>query len=360
MSPKWFPMTLMIAGLALAGCRSMVDYRAAELPAELRGTALPSPRQIDLTAIARHAIDQDLVYPGDVLEVSLATGLEEKEPQSWPLRVAEDGTVDVPLVGRVPVAGVALVEAERRIREASIDREIYRAPHVAVVMKQRRTIQVRVVGEVESPGVVQLPAAGSDLLSALVAAGGLTKDAGNEIELRHPNTGPQTFAGNAPRAGVALASFVDSPESPPRVVRLDLAELRRGEQGPVDLHVEDGSVVMVRKRQQKSISVIGLVRRPDNYDLPEDDTLRLLDALALAGGPTVSVVDKVRVIRHLPDKEDPITIAVSVKRAKRVGKENLVLAPGDIVVVEETPVTMIVETIRGFIRFGFTSAIPGL
>lgn len=359
MSPTWFPITLMMAGLAFAGCRSMVDYRAADLPPELRSTALPSPRQIDLTAIARHAISQDRIYPGDILEVSLATGLEEQEPQSWPLRVDVDGSVDVPLVGRVPVAGLELVEAERNIREASIDREIYRRPHVAVVMKQRRTIQVRVVGEVETPGVVQVPAAGSDLLSALVAAGGLTEDAGNEIEIRHPNRAPEGLAQNVVGGEVALASFLDSPESPPRVVRLDLAELQRGE-APADLHVEDGSVVMVRKRQQQSVSIIGLVRRPDNYDLPEDESLRLLDALALAGGPTVSVADKVRVIRHPPDKEDPITIAVSVKRAKRLGKENLVLAPGDIVVVEETPVTMMVETIRGFIRFGFTSAIPGL
>jgi hypothetical protein len=58
--------------------------------------------------------------------------------------------------------------------------------------------------------------------------------------------------------------------------------------------------------------------------------------------------------------ENPVVIAVSVKRAKRLGKENLVLAPGDIVVVEETPITMAVETVRGFIRFGFNSAIPGL
>jgi polysaccharide export outer membrane protein len=359
MSSTWLKLTLAIAGICFAGCRSMVDYQAAELPTELRSLSVPSPRQIDLTAIARQAINQDIVYPGDILEVSLATGLEEQEPQRWPLRVSDKGDIDVPLVGRVRVVGHGLIEAERLIREVSIEREIYRQPHVAVVMKQRRTIQVRVVGEVETPGVVQIPAAGSDLLAALVAAGGLTQEAGTEIEIRHPNSGQPLADHHGMVHGVTLASFVDSPEDPPRIVRLNLADLRRGDEA-VDLSVEDGSVIMVRKRQKHSVSVIGLVRRPDNYELPEDEALRLLDALALAGGPTVSVADKVRVIRHPPEMENPVVIAVSVKRAKRLGKENLVLAPGDIVVVEETPITMAVETVRGFIRFGFNSAIPGL
>jgi hypothetical protein len=36
------------------------------------------------------------------------------------------------------------------------------------------------------------------------------------------------------------------------------------------------------------------------------------------------------------------------------------LAPGDVVSVEETPLTFTVGTIQSFVRFGFSSAIPGL
>ena len=53
-------------------------------------------------------------------------------------------------------------------------------------MQQRQKIVVRVVGAVEKPGVYDLPSAGSDLLSAIVAAGGLADNAGTLVELRHP------------------------------------------------------------------------------------------------------------------------------------------------------------------------------
>ena len=126
-----------------------------------------------------------------------------------------------------------------------------------------------------------------------MASGGLTEDAGTVIEIRHPNSTATAGPAAGPE-GVALAAFVESAEAPPRIVRVDLSEITQGNSA-VDLHVEDGTVVMVMERENRSVSVIGLVRRPDNYELPTDDSLRLLDALALAGGPTVSVADKVRV-----------------------------------------------------------------
>jgi protein involved in polysaccharide export with SLBB domain len=351
-------LMFLIAVVTLAGCRSFADYKARDLPTELRAMGSSSPRRMDLTAIARQAINQDVIYVGDVLDVTVTTGLEDHPTQAWPVRVGDDGSVDVPLIGSVQVAGLGLEAAEQAIRAASIQREIFQQPHVAVLMKARKTIQVRVLGAVETPGVYQLPAAGSDVLAALVAAGGFTEKAGTLIEIRHPNSAFSP-AGEVPTTGVALASFLATPDAPPRVTRIDLAQLAQHEMA-ADLHVEDGSIVMVKERQQRSISVMGLVRRPDSYELPDDEETRVLDALALAGGLTVSVADKVRLIRHVPESDDPIIIAVSIRQAKKNGKENLILAPGDIVVVEETATTVVVDTLRGFFRFGFTSAIPGL
>jgi len=88
--------------------------------------------------------------------------------------------------------------------------------------------------------------------------------------------------------------------------------------------------------------------------------VRLLDAIALANGRTMQLADKVHVIRQLDTMKEPILIAASMKEAKRGGPANLRLGPGDIVSVEETPLTFTVGTIRSFIRFGFSSAIPGL
>ena len=115
---------------------------------------------------------------------------------------------------------------------------------------------------------------------------------------------------------------------------------------------------MVKEQESHSISVLGLVKRPGNYDLPLDETYRLLDAVAMAGGTTVSIADKVRVIRRLDQDSVPFVIEVSIKAAKHTSDENLVLMPGDTVSIEETPATFVVETVRSFVRFGFSSAIP--
>ena len=346
---------LCIALLLGLGSRSGVDYQGASLPEYLRSSPELNTAAVDLTAIASHSINEDLIYPGDVLNVQVSTGIEETEPTTWTLRVSDRGEIDIPLVGSAQLTGFTLAASEQVIRQLSIDREIYRHPHVSVLMKQRRMIRVRVVGAVKEPGVYELPAAGSDLLAAIVAAGGLNDDAGTMVELRHPN-GMRQLSNNARYEGVILASFEQAPEIPQRITQIDLTE---SSQEGVDLHVEDGSIVMVTERPNHSISVIGLVKRPDYYELPKDETLRVLDAIALAGGRTVSIADKVRVIRSIEGETDPIVIEVSVKAAKTNGKENLVLASGDTITVEETPSTFVVETVRSFVRFGFSSAVPG-
>jgi hypothetical protein len=65
------------------------------------------------------------------------------------------------------------------------------------------------------------------------------------------------------------------------------------------------------------------------------------------------------VIRQIPNRAEPVVIEASIREAKQDGPANIRLAAGDVVSVEETAVTFLVGTVREFVRFGFTSAIPG-
>lgn len=78
----------------------------------------------------------------------------------------------------------------------------------------------------------------------------------------------------------------------------------------------------------------------------------MLDSLAMAGGCSSPVAEKVLVIRHLPDHKEPVRIAVSIQAAKS-GQDNIALAPGDTVMVEQTPETVVVDIIKTFIHFSF-------
>ena len=102
--------------------------------------------------------------------------------------------------------------------------------------------------------------------------------------------------------------------------------------------------------EKRVVYVMGLVRAPKNYEMPPGQNLSLLDALAMAGGVTETVADKILIVRSLPGQSQPTMIKVSLREAKRNGQENLMLASGDVVTVEDTPLTYTVSTIKQLIR----------
>ena len=106
---------------------------------------------------------------------------------------------------------------------------------------------------------------------------------------------------------------------------------------------------------RRTVQVLGLVKRPDRFEYPDDPELRLLDALDLAGGRTMEIADSVKIIRQVPGEPRPIVILASVRYAKQGGEDNLALIPGDVVSVEETPLTFTVDTVRSLLRFGVTT-----
>ena len=61
------------------------------------------------------------------------------------------------------------------------------------------------------------------------------------------------------------------------------------------------------------------------------------------------MAEDVLVIRQMPGQKEPVRIAVSIQAAKN-GRDNLALAPGDTVTVEQTPATVRSDVIRTFFR----------
>jgi len=350
---------MMLAASQNMGCATGKLYKASELPPQFMAPRVSSLENVDFSQLARTVGDTELLYPGDVIEVSIATGLEVEIIPTWKLRIGENGAVDVPLVGSVQVAGLGLTQAGEFIRDESIRRGKYVAPNVSLFLEKRRSNRITVVGAVEEPGTYEIPITSSDVLSALVEAGGLTDKAGTIIEVRHPPT-TISLPNSPPGTQAELTGFGRNRQRylPARTVRIDLEQPSNAQSSDLQLH--DGSTVMVMKRPKRFIHVIGLVKKADQFEMPEGQELRLLAALALAGGRTLSIADKVHVIRQIPGQQEPIVISASVARAKRDKSSNIRLAAGDVVSVEETPITFIVGTMREFIRFGFSSTIPGL
>lgn len=352
--------------LGATGCASQRTYKSAKLPGEF---AAPPTQDINSALLSRltpsYAVDSNLIQRDDLLEVTIDSGYGEEPARKTPVRVDEDGTARVPIIGSVVLAGLTLQEAGRVIAAEGVRRGAYVEPYpyVTVEMKEQRTNKVVVIGPVEEPGEVELPRASSHLLAALVAAGKLSDEAGPMIEIRRsarhggpPDLLPPNSPHMADGSQAELTSYGRSVPQGPQTIFVNLAEVTPGQQDAY--YLEDGDVVVVGERGPRKIHVMGLVHNSGEYDLPPDQDLHLLGALAMAGGRTSQLADKVRIIRQLPGQAEPIHISANVREAKGNGPANLRLAPGDTIIVEETPATFALDLVKNFLRFGVTSSIP--
>ena len=131
-------------------------------------------------------------------------------------------------------------------------------------------------------------------------------------------------------------------------MRLDLAKMESVAGQTHELN--DRDMVMVLPEEKRLIHVTGLVIKADQFEIPKHQDVRVLDAIAMAGGVSSPVADKAFVIRRLPNMSEPTVIQVSLSQAKRNGRENLRLAPGDLVSVEATAATAVVDTVNNLFR----------
>jgi len=335
-------------------------YKASALPQELRASMLVDTQALDLSSIANATATSQRIHAGDTLNLSIVTGAEEQKPESWPLRVADDGTIEVPLVGSIRLAGLDLQTAQSSIRQASVERGIFRKPSVSITVESRQTNRVTVIGAVEEPGEYDLPVGNSNLLAALAAAGSVTEESDRFVEIRQPSpllTRPSNRLDFAPQpSALQQVSFQASNPATPQVTRVDLLTATQSPD-PNGYVLRDGAVVMVRKRPKRYIHVLGLVRRPDQFDLPTNQNVRVLDAIALAGGRTLSIADRILVVRQVANNPEPALIEVSIRKAKEDSNANLLLADGDVISVEETPSTFVLGTLQQFIRLGINGSV---
>src|SRR6266705_1295962 len=67
-------------------------------------------------------------------------------------RIAEDGSIPFPLLGRVTLGGLTKAAAEQSISKALVDRGFLRQAEVNLTVTDYRSQQISVLGEVLRPG----------------------------------------------------------------------------------------------------------------------------------------------------------------------------------------------------------------
>ena len=96
-------------------------------------------------------------------------------------------------------------------------------------------------------------------------------------------------------------------------------------------------IVFIEEYHPRQISVIGEVYKPDKYDMPDERDLTLLEAIAMAGGFTQDAdVDKTMIMREKDSKKETINVRVKEITKKGDKDKDIVLEPGDIIIVPES------------------------
>ncbi len=122
-----------------------------------------------------------------------------------------------------------------------------------------------------------------------------------------------------------------------------------------DIVLKDGDVIRVETRDPHPISVIGLVKQPGQYEMPVGQPVHVLDALAMAGERSNPWADKIYITRHVTGENEPVVIETSVVNAQHSNESNILLSPGDVVSIEQTPQTVIHNIFSNIVRFSIVA-----
>jgi hypothetical protein len=295
-----------------------------------------------------------------------------------PTTVMADGTIALPHVPNILVAGLTLTEAAEKIREIYNTTQQLLQPGrdvIKVTVIKPRSIQVLVLREDSinfwpifklnsatlaakrgSGRTIDLPVYQNDVLHALTQSGGLPgSDAGDEIwvlhcpQKGHPEAVDATLGNENNPTNFAMG---DPAAFQSRIIKIPLKVLP-GQSlsfAPPDVILEAGDVVFIPARGRDHYFVGGMLRGQQVY-LPRDYELDVVAAIAMAcgspAGPpgpplfskspgTILPPTRVLILRKVPGGGQ-VTIHVDLKKALDDRKERIQIRPGDVILLQFTP-----------------------
>ncbi len=256
--------------------------------------------------------------PNDQINVSVS---ELPEFTSKSYRIDEDGTVSLPLLGRVRAGGLTLAQLENNLFSA-LQRQVL-TPHISANIVEVRNQPLSVMGAVNTPGTQQIQG-DKTLFDAIAGAGGLKPEAGDTITVtRRTSEGPLDL----PNEVMDTASGRSSATVKVR----DVVELR-------DPHAN----IRVRANDEIAVArgpvlyVIGDVHKPGGFTISQGRPVYALEALSLAEGfaPNASP-GNARILRRKPETDAREEIPINLKKILAGKSKDVQLSPDDILFVPD-------------------------
>ena len=238
----------------------------------------------------------------DLLEITVF----ELPELNQTVRVSEDGSVSLMMLGKVQVTGLTAQELEKKLAEILEEKYVQKAAHVTVFIKEFQ--RVSVLGAVAKPGMYELVGP-TNLLQIISQAGGMTAEAMNEVYVYRGkgNDGKET-------------------------ITIDFNRLVQGDQS-LNIELQPKDVVMVPIDRILTIYVYGQVKTPGAIQFKQSKRITLLMALAQAGGTTEWAKSSIVINRNDPKSNKLLKIPVNLKDIISGKTTDVLLEEGDVVIV---------------------------
>jgi polysaccharide export outer membrane protein len=234
--------------------------------------------------------------PGDEIRLTVY-GQPDLTTES---QISGDGTVEIPLLGPIQIAGRTTAEASRFIADYYIRAKLLQDAHVNILITEYRSQSVSILGKVNTPGKVVLDGPLS-LTEALASAGGVAETGSERLILVRTNA-----EGKQERQEFDLQQLLN----------------HQADDSPI-VWLKDGDTLYVPVAGRFYVS--GEVRSPGMY--PLDRGLSVMQALGVGGGLTPRASDRaLKLFRKQPNG--------SVKELR--AKPDDQVLDGDVLVVGES------------------------
>jgi polysaccharide export outer membrane protein len=371
-------MTIFV-GLTLLACltgcgdnvRMLTPYELAVFHG--KGSVTPA---VDMGRIEKAKLKTGpyRVVPGDVLEFTMPALLQAvtaaevqavttRTQAENPLlcRVRDDGTITLPAVGPIAVAGLSLAQIELQVTDA------YRSyvvlyPSVFLRVAEYKTSKAYIAGAVTKPGVYSLRADQMTLSSLLTEAGGITEVGAAVVRILRaggrgsPSADVVSPASLGEKAAIVpVASSAGGDEDKPIILPVVNTNIPYR-----DVSLDEGDTVVVEPVQMPVFSVLGLVAKAGNFPYPPTAQYNLTQAIAFAGGlDPVAQPRYATIYRIGADGSVARAPFKLIKDGKFTAALSTPIRPGDIVAIEETPRTRMNSILRDVFRFNVGLYVQG-
>jgi polysaccharide export outer membrane protein len=239
-------------------------------------------------------------------------------------RIANDGMISLPLIGRVQAAGFTAEQFRQELADKWGENYL-QDPQVTVFVREFVSRPVSVIGAVEKPGLYPL-AGRRTLVEMLSMAGGLGKKssapAGHTVYV----TRKSGFGDLQPPEGMRLVA--------PDQVEIELKRLLYSHDEALNIGIKPSDVISVSKADV--IYVVGAVKQPGGFVMEDRDNITVMQAVAMAqgffGSPAKSAA---RIIRRNQDGKRT-EIPVNVSKIFKGHAPDVVLAANDILYIPDS------------------------